>query len=551
MIYDAYGRAVKTTALKKEFGAPSIGSIRTPFFESVAGSLTPARLLSVLQQADSGDILEYLTVAEEIEERYWHYRSVISTRKLAVGKLPVRVEISDDTKENLRDAVDELIETPHFSGLVFALSDAISKSFSACEIMWDTGVVKNGKPMWWPSEYRWRDPRHFTVDRETLSQIRLLTDEQTALGEELQPFKWILHKPTLKMGAPIRGGLARLAVIGYMVSNYNLKDWLAFNELFGIPTRIGRYDESASKDDQRKLLSAVRAMGSDGAGIIPKSMEVELINAANSTGGDSLFQGLAEFVNKEISKVVLGQTMTTEDGSSLAQAKVHEDVRQDLIEADGQQLADTINRDLIKPFIDLNFGTQKVYPRLIIEPEDVEDLSSLSEQYPKLAQAGVRISERWVADKWGIPEPEEGERLLTTPEPDGEPIEDDGEPPKKPAPDNTDAKIAEAVNRAIKGEREQMIVSLMKLAEKSKTLNAKKTTDVIDDITEDHLADAAQFMGPMLRPILDAVNHAKSFDDVKKALNALAGDLDKTDVITELATAMFKARGVGDATDEV
>jgi len=80
--------------------------------------------------------------------------------------------------------------------------------------------------------------------------------------------------------------------------------------------------------------------------------------------GRYVFARLAEWIDRQISKAVLGQTMTADDGSSHAQAQVHDEVRQDIIDADAKQLATTINRDLIKPYIDLNYGVQEEYPRM-------------------------------------------------------------------------------------------------------------------------------------------------------------------------------------------
>ena len=67
---------------------------------------------------------------------------------------------------------------------------------------------------------------------------------------------------------------------------------------------------------------------------------------------------LAEWLDRQTSKAVLGQTMTTDDGSSQAQATVHNEVRHDILKSDARQLANTLNRDLIQPYVDLNFGPQ-------------------------------------------------------------------------------------------------------------------------------------------------------------------------------------------------
>ena len=43
---------------------------------------------------------------------------------------------------------------------------------------------------------------------------------------------------------------------------------------------------------------------------------VELVETAKGNGGDTLFESMVRWCNEEISKLVLGQTMTTENGSS-------------------------------------------------------------------------------------------------------------------------------------------------------------------------------------------------------------------------------------------
>lgn len=60
----------------------------------------------------------------------------------------------------------------------------------------------------------------------------------------------------------------------------------------------------------------------------------------------------------------MGQTTTTDDGSSKAQSQVHDEVRQDIAESDIEQLLETLNAQLVVPYVRFNFGEQVVYPRI-------------------------------------------------------------------------------------------------------------------------------------------------------------------------------------------
>ena len=150
-----------------------------------------------------------------------------------------------------------MVKLAGFRGLLKDLLDALGKGYSVTEIMWRRGGS------WQPESYEWRDQRFFTFDRESRRKIRLLDAANMAEGIELAPYKFIVHLPHLKTGLPIRGGIARVAAWAYLCKNYTVKDWLTFAEVFGMPLRIGRYQNGALKEDIQILKMAVANLGSD------------------------------------------------------------------------------------------------------------------------------------------------------------------------------------------------------------------------------------------------------------------------------------------------
>ena len=73
-------------------------------------------------------------------------------------------------------------------------------------------------------------------------------------------------------------------------------------------------------------------------------------------GNVTVFEGMASYFDKQISKVVLGQTGTTDVGQHVGTANAHEKVREDIEASDAAQLSATLNRDLVRPLVDLNLG---------------------------------------------------------------------------------------------------------------------------------------------------------------------------------------------------
>lgn len=404
------GEPLPKRPITDEIAAPMVGGARSLWTQPVASGLTPQRLAAVLRQSAElgGDAREYLTLAEEIEERDPHYRSVLQTRKLALRGLKpmIRAATEGGVDVLIADEVRKLIAAPAFRAAMLDLADALAKGYSVVEMMWTTGANA-----WTVSGFEWRDPRLFQFDRVAGTELRLRDDFSTD-GVPLPPAKFIVHVPKLKSGMPIRGGLARVAMWAFMLKSFSLKDWMAFLDVYGIPWRVGKWHAGASEDDKRALLRAVAEIASDGAAIIPEQMVIELIEAKSGSHTDA-FEKICDYLDKQMSKAVLGQTMTADDGSSMAQAQVHNEVRLDIGKADADELAATLQRDLVEPFVLFNYGRPaNGFPQLTLPVIEPKDLEALMEVTTAFVDRGGKVSMAEVRDKLGWSDPGNDEVLV-------------------------------------------------------------------------------------------------------------------------------------------
>ncbi|HKN11998.1 MAG TPA: DUF935 domain-containing protein [Candidatus Binatus sp.] len=445
-LYDVYGREVDTGMLREEQAAPTMTGVRNIYsVMHPAIGLTPERLTAILQQAEFGDPYLSLELAEEVEEKDLHYLAVLGTRKNAVAQLDVVVRAASSSSEDQRAAAmvsEMLIDGPiQLDSVLFDVLDVLGKGFSATEIMWNT----SGRE-WFPAQLKWRDPRWFAFDWISGEEILVRTlkgeiipvesDAQTRLPTHfggsglysskspgigiqpmtapLAPYKFVTHFAKAKAGLAIRGGLARAAGWAYLFKNYVLKDWVTFTEVFGQPLRVGKYHPGASEQDKQALLTAVSRIGTDAAAIMPESMIIEFTEA-HQNGSSELYQNVCEYLDAQVSKAVLGQTLTTEmprSGGSRAAAQVHEGVRRDILNADSKRLAATLARDLVRPIVELNMGPQVRYPKIELALPDDSDAKVFAEIVAMLADRGLRVGQKTILDKLGIAEAGEGEAVL-------------------------------------------------------------------------------------------------------------------------------------------
>ena len=167
-LIDTAGRPLRAAAtradLSKAVAFASLTGVRQAWTgQQVAAGLTPQRLARVMRQAAEGDHLEYVILAEEMEERDWHYAAALSQRKLVVLGLERVVQAASDdaADKEIADAVRrDIIEDEAFEDLLGGALDAIGKGWSAVEIAWRTDPAP-----WLPESYEWRDPRWFRWDR--------------------------------------------------------------------------------------------------------------------------------------------------------------------------------------------------------------------------------------------------------------------------------------------------------------------------------------------------------------------------------------------------
>lgn len=405
-LVDFRGQPIKKAELVIEQGAPSVRGVRQPYGDHPAAGLTPGRLASILRESIEGDPTRYLELAEDMEERHEHYQSVLATRKLQVAGLEISIEAASDNAEDVKDAdlVREVIDRDEFQDELIDVLDALGKGFSATEIVWDTS-----EGQWMPSALKWRDPRWFRFDRED-GETPLIRGDNG--DEPLKPFGWIFHRARIKSGLTIRGGLARGAAWAFLFKSFTAKDWAIFCEAYGQPLRLGKYGPGATDEDKDKLLSAVTNIGADYAAIVPESMAIEFVKA-DLSGSHDLYEKRSEYLDRQVSKLVLGQVGTTDAvAGGFSGNKVHNEVREDIEKADARQLSATLRRDLVMPLVMLNRGPRKSYPKLRIGRPDEEDVSALVTNVAKLVPLGLKVGAATMRDKIGVPDPGPEEELL-------------------------------------------------------------------------------------------------------------------------------------------
>jgi phage gp29-like protein len=530
------GRAIDKSKLTEEIATARIGTVRSPMSGYPADGLNPARLANILREADAGHPVRMMELFELIEERDAHYIGVLGTRRRSVSQIPITVEAaSDDPEDEARaQLVRDWLRRDELTEEIFDILDCIGKGYSFTEIIWDTSEGE-----WMPRQLKRRDQRWFRFDHLSLEQPMMITG---SLQEVPLPFgKFIYASIAAKSGLTLRSGLTRVAAWGWMFKAYTQRDWTIFTQTYSQPVRVGRFPVGAAEEDKATLFRAVANIAGDCAAIIPESMNIDFIESGNIGAAHTLYKERADWIDQQISKAVLGQTATTDAVvGGLGSGKEHRAVQKDIETADAKALAAILNRNLIRPWMQLNFGPLKRYPRLVIAQPDQEDLKAFSDAIVPMIDRGLEIGQGTILSRFGLPEAKPGAKMLRPMSPKA-----DAGPATDPAGAAT-GPVSEIKRQSAEIKRGEAPSGTLTAPQAQSAPAGEKTGGLPEDVLADRLLlETAAPMEAMIGAIEEMTQAAGSLEELREMLLAAYPDLKVDDLARTIALGLVAANAGG------
>ena len=207
----------------------------------------------------------------------------------------------------------------------------------------------------------------------------------------------------------------------WMMKQQALQNWLAWIERYGQGIRVGTYPDGnhAAKEVMEEVL---QNLVGDVSVVIPRqpgenrdaySIEVQEPSPGNAKTFADLIEG---YLAGQIKELIIGQTATTEATSTGLGSSVgdqHAETFKRIIRADAMNLADTLTRELVWKYHEMNFGETAYKPRFEFSLEK-NDPQEFMEAVRGFVEMGGEVSQRQARDILGLTEPEEGEPVLSS-----------------------------------------------------------------------------------------------------------------------------------------
>lgn len=361
----------------------------------IAQTLDVDRLHGILRAAEDGNTTELFGLYMEIVTGDAHVLTEFGKRKLALLGDTESVQ-PRHPKEPADEAAAELCEalTEHRDWLdamkwlldstIFPVSvlEKVYKPSIKPGLRFELASLK-GVP------YRLLD---YTCGRLRIEN----TDEHgMPLGtyHEPDPVRYIVHRGHLLTTPDRWGGPMRALLFWWLFATMDRDWWIRFIERYGAPFMVGKFDKG--DDDSRSILMSAFSAASKVLGlVITRETEVEVHQVSDTNAGE-VFSKFHEYAQAQISKLIVGQTLSSEtkaQGLGSGASALHGQVRQDIRQWDNKVTGNTVRTQLFADYLAIN-GLPGHPPTIQWGGETADDNKTTAEVVKIYSEAGLRVKD--------------------------------------------------------------------------------------------------------------------------------------------------------------
>ena len=374
-------------AAPETFGVGNQASKSNPFLNSIEPSDS---VLRARGGVDTLEIYKELLRDDQVRSTFQQRRTAVTQAELIVdpgGEDAASKAAAEALKENLaRLRWDDITDKALYS---------VFYGWGVAEVIWEP--VDNLVAI---AEIKVRDRARFRFGRDGTLYLRSLTGQNGGLVPMPERKFWTLSTGADNDDEPYGLGIAHSIYWPVWFKRNDIKFWLTFLERFGQPTSIVKIPAGQINDPTvvENAVSLLKNIATDAGLVVPDNVVVELLEAARTGAAD--YDAMRQAMDAAIAKVVLSQTMTTDDGSSLAQAKVHQGVADHVVKSDADFVCESFNRTVVRWWTEWNFPNA-LPPRVWRQTEPPEDLNARALRDSNIIKLGYEPTEEYILETYG------------------------------------------------------------------------------------------------------------------------------------------------------
>lgn len=315
-----------------------------------------------------------------------HLRAVIEKRKSAVLSIPI--EFQRGGKPD--DKIGEQLRSPWFSKFLSDALDAQVFGFTLLQFYVENGWIN-----------------YDLIPRKHVEPVNrlILKNQGDTKGTPFEDFSDLVF-----VGEQRNLGLLQAAAPYVIYKRNAMADWAQFCEIYGMPLIEGEYN-SMDDEARQKLINDLFDRGANSSLVHPEGTSLKIHDSQTKAGSSELYKSFCEFCNSEVSKLILGNTLTTEAGDKGTQAlgTVHRKVEEQIEQSDKQFILNLLNYQMSDVFASLGINTSGGEFSFVIARDN--DLTARVNIDVQLKNMGLPIDDDYFYETYGIEKPANYEEL--------------------------------------------------------------------------------------------------------------------------------------------
>lgn len=341
-------------------------SVASASLNEIKTSLNHSLVRQTINNVNNSSFKDLSSIFDYVELNFEKYRSAYQSRFNRLGSYNITMNYSDDlTDDNIKDKLDDLVSSVQFLDLITMCNNYVLQGFVVIRVVW--GYIDN---FWQPVEFQKMNLKMLCIDEKGRPQY---TDEYIDKGffidyENLN-FNHIIIKHPDPSKPLITLGYTWSLIPKYLDFEFANNLSMRYLEQYATPIAVAKYQPLASETENQKTVGKLKAQIAklfvNRNLIVPNTSSLELTHQA-SLGELEVFQAKMNEIADSTIQLLLGGTMTIQEGSSKAQATVHDDSLTAIVNYDAKKIATELQLQLIVPFCYLNFNLKEI-PHLTID----------------------------------------------------------------------------------------------------------------------------------------------------------------------------------------
>ena len=321
-----------------------------------------------------------------------HIRSQLELRKHAI----LSADIGFEGDQNAVEVVKRALEDVNLHSDLKDLLSALEYGWAVVEVIWKK------EDIWKVASIERRDPLRFRFTKDG----KLVYADS---GKEVEDYKFIWIAYNGNAENPYGESVLKPVYYIWKLKLIALNYWEVLTEKYAIPPLAAIAEDNVQEETLSRLVDALSEIQASSSAVFSGVKDIKTIDVGDKS---EVFSALIDYCNREISKAITGQILSSEIGNrgSYALAKVHRDVFLYIVKSDAKWLEHKLNVTLVKWILELNAVEGSAKIRFNFK-EDLELDKVLA-----LIDRGFPVSKTALYERYGVPKPTSEEDSFIKPD---------------------------------------------------------------------------------------------------------------------------------------